>query len=47
MIFVGEIEKTMEVYVDDILVKSVKADDHVFHLDKMFNIARKYGMKLN
>ncbi|XP_022853720.1 uncharacterized protein LOC111375159 [Olea europaea var. sylvestris] len=37
----------MEVYVDDMLVKSIKAKDHCQHLTKMFDILRKYGMKLN
>ncbi|XP_022871547.1 uncharacterized protein LOC111390699 [Olea europaea var. sylvestris] len=37
----------MEVYVDDILVKSIKAKDHCQHLTVMFDILRKYGMKLN
>ena len=38
---------TMEVYVDDILVKSKEAVDHISHLEKCFSIVRKYGMKLN
>ncbi|XP_022883807.1 uncharacterized protein LOC111400642 [Olea europaea var. sylvestris] len=37
----------MEVYVDDMLVKSIKAKDHCQHLTEMFDILRKYGMKLN
>jgi len=38
---------TMEVYVDDMLVKSKKATDHIAHLDKMFHVLHKYGMKFN
>lgn len=45
--FADEIRKTMEVYVNDMLVKSVSTHDHVHHLTQMFNIARRYGMKLN
>ncbi|XP_022853744.1 uncharacterized protein LOC111375176 [Olea europaea var. sylvestris] len=45
--FSQQIEKTMEVYVDDMLVKSIKAKDHRQHLTEMFDILRKYGMKLN
>jgi len=45
--FAKQIGHTMEVYVDDILVKSKKATDHIAHLDEMFYILRKYGMKLN
>ncbi|XP_022876831.1 uncharacterized protein LOC111395040 [Olea europaea var. sylvestris] len=37
----------MEVYVDDMLVKSIKAKDHCQHLTEMFDILRKYEMKLN
>ena len=37
----------MEVYVDDMLVKSLKANDHVRDLREMFTILRRYKMKLN
>lgn len=47
MIFIEEIGKIMDVYVDDMIVNSVEAKKHVLHLDKMFNIAREYEMKLN
>ena len=47
MMFKDLIGKTMEVYVDDMLVKSKKANDHVTHLSQMFEILRKYRMKLN
>ena len=36
------IGKSMEVYVDDILVISKMVGDHIEHLNKMFNILRKY-----
>ncbi|XP_074327047.1 uncharacterized protein LOC141664986 [Apium graveolens] len=42
-----QIGKTMEVYVDDMLVKSKRAEDHVADLTEMFHILRKYRMKLN
>lgn len=41
------IRKTMEVYVDDMLVKNLKTVDHVKHLDTTFQILRKYRMRLN
>ncbi|XP_017239882.1 uncharacterized protein LOC108212672 [Daucus carota subsp. sativus] len=47
MMFKEQIGKTMEVYVDDMLVKSKKANDHVSHLSDMFEILRRYMMKLN
>ena len=37
----------MEVYVDDMLVKSKIASDHFSHLADMFNILKTYHMKLN
>lgn len=37
----------MKVYVDDMLVKSLCAEDHLTHLAEMFNILFIYGMKLN
>ena len=37
----------MKVYVNEMLVKSKKAEDHVKHLDEMFKILRKYQMKWN
>ena len=38
---------TMEVYIDDILVKSKQRPDHVDNLQQTFNLLREYGMKLN
>ena len=47
MMFKDLIEKTMEVYVDDMLVKSRMVRDYMDHLGWMFNILEKYQMKLN
>ena len=47
MIFKDQIGKTMEVYVYDMLVKSKNDVDHVTHLSEMFDILRRYRMKLN
>ena len=41
------IGRTMEIYVDDMLVKSLKKDDHVSNLLEMFTLLHKYNMKLN
>ena len=38
---------TMEVYIDDMLVKSKQRPDHVAHLQQTFDLLREYGMKLN
>ena len=39
--------KTMEVYFDDMLVKSKQGPDHVTHLQEAFDLLRVYDMKLN
>ncbi|KAL2237224.1 UNVERIFIED_CONTAM: Transposon Tf2-12 polyprotein [Sesamum indicum] len=45
--FKNHIGSTMEVYVDDMLVKSKQESDHLAHLGTTFSIIRAYGMKLN
>ncbi|XP_012834007.1 PREDICTED: uncharacterized protein LOC105954870 [Erythranthe guttata] len=45
--FADQIGKNMEVYIDDMLVKSVKVSDHLTDRDQCFAILRKYKMKLN
>ena len=37
----------MEVYINDMLVKSVKAELHVDHLAESFHLLKDYKMKLN
>ena len=37
----------MEVYIDDMLVKSPTAKLHIAHLSEAFQILREYNMKLN
>ena len=45
--FKEQIGKTMEVYIDDMLVKSLKVADHIAHLEEAFGILRKHQMMLN
>lgn len=45
--FADFISKSMEVYTDDMLVKSLRVADHIEHLKAAFNILRKYRMRLN
>ncbi|CAA0840352.1 Uncharacterized mitochondrial protein AtMg00860, partial [Striga hermonthica] len=45
--FARLIGHTMEVYVDDMLVKSEQASDHIAHLFEVFDILREYSMVLN
>ena len=42
-----QIGASMEVYIDDMLVKSVKAELHVDHLTESFQVLKDYKMKLN
>ena len=37
----------MEVYIDDMLLKSVKAELHITHLAEAFQVLKSYNMKLN
>ena len=46
-VFANSIGKTMEVYVDDMLVKSFKKEDHVTELRDKFALLRRCNMKLN
>ena len=45
--FQKQIGTSMEVYIDDMLVKSVKAKLHITHLAKAFQVLKSYNMKLN
>ena len=39
--------KTMEVYIDDMLIKSKERPDHANHLQQAFDLLRTYDMKFN
>ena len=45
--FREHIGKTIEVYVDDMLVKSLKTEEHIKDLKETFEILHRYKMKLN
>ncbi|KAJ9552165.1 hypothetical protein OSB04_016210 [Centaurea solstitialis] len=47
MMFKEHLGRTMEVYIDDMLVKSERSHDHIDHLKQSFDILRQYKMKLN
>lgn len=46
-LFQNQIGKIKEVCIDDILVKSLKASNHVANLNKAFSILGHNGMSLN
>lgn len=45
--FNDQIGKTMEVYIDHMLVKSVKEEEHLKRIEEAFAVLRSYGIKLN
>ena len=45
--FAHQIGRNVQVYVDDMLVKSRREDDHLDDLKKTFNTFRSYNIKLN
>ena len=45
--FVHQIKRNVQVYVDDMLVKSVREDDHLNDLLETFDTLRTYNMKLD
>ena len=45
--FAQQIERNVQVYVDNMLVKSQKEEDHLEDLRETFNTFRSYNMKLN
>ncbi|KAL0303659.1 UNVERIFIED_CONTAM: hypothetical protein Sradi_6234000 [Sesamum radiatum] len=45
--FKDQIGITMEVYVDSMVVKSLKKSDHLTNLEESLQVMKKYSMKLN
>ena len=45
--FTHQIRRNVQVYVDDMLVKSLRENDHLDDLQKTFDTLRSYNMKLN
>uniref|UniRef100_A0A2N9EZ43 Uncharacterized protein n=1 Tax=Fagus sylvatica TaxID=28930 RepID=A0A2N9EZ43_FAGSY len=45
--FSSQLGKTVEVYIDDMVVKSVYAEDHLGDLRVVFNTLRRHHLKLN
>src|SRR3954464_12418712 len=46
-IFHDFIETFMQVYIDNIVIKSVSDDSHLDHLSRSFERMRKHGLKMN
>ena len=45
--FTNQIGRNVQVYIDNMLVKSIWEDDHLDNLNETFNTLRSYNMKLN
>ena len=45
--FTHQLGRNVQVYVDDMLVKSVRENDHLNDLQELFNTLWSYNMKLN
>ena len=45
--FAYQIGRNVQVYVDDMLVKSLQEDDHLSDLQETFDTLQSYNMKLN
>jgi hypothetical protein len=47
LIFHELLGNTVEVYIDDIVVKSAEFSSHIADLRKVFDKMRRYGLKMN
>ena len=45
--FAQQIGRNIQVYIDDMLVKSQRKEDHLDNLRETFNTFRSYNMRLN
>jgi hypothetical protein len=45
--FIGEKDKFVVIYLDDITVFSKTDKEHHYHLKKIFQKCRRYGLSLN
>ena len=45
--FTHHIRRNVEVYMDNVLVKSIREDDHLNDLQETFDTLQSYNMKLN
>ena len=46
-VFKELIRNTIEVYIDDMIVKSLKSSNHIQHLEEAFVFVQKFNVKLN
>lgn len=46
-VFTNQIGHNIKAYVDDIMVKGKKVEDHTKDLNEVFDMLRKYQVKVN
>ncbi|XP_057791001.1 uncharacterized protein LOC131008120 [Salvia miltiorrhiza] len=46
-VFKEQLSKNISVYVDDMFVRSIRAEDHVSDLEEIFTVVRKHRLMLN
>ncbi|RDY08517.1 hypothetical protein CR513_07249, partial [Mucuna pruriens] len=46
-VFANHIDRNLEVYVDDMVIKSPNPKEHIKDLEEIFAQVRKYDMRLN
>ena len=46
-LFYKQIGRTMEVYIDDMVVKTKQACNHLDDLEEVFKILKEFGLRLN
>lgn len=47
IMFKSLLRNTMEIYIDDLINKSLRKEDHLDNLQYVFDILRIFGLKLN
>ncbi|KAG5516717.1 hypothetical protein RHGRI_037452 [Rhododendron griersonianum] len=47
LLFKGLLGRVMEAYIDDMVAKSMNAADHLIHLGEIFNVLKRFDLKLN
>ena len=45
--FQDQLGKTVEVYIDDMVVKSPKSENHLADLSHVFEVLKKFKLRLN
>lgn len=47
IVFSHKIDKNLEVYVNDVIVKTIEGNDHAEYLEDVLQLLKKYNIRLN